>query len=70
MSFHAKCTPRLGTFSLREVYNNNKTKSENTMISHVQWIAHVNYLRVCLSVHAWSHVFQRTVWGTLPKVSF
>ena len=33
MSFHAKCTPRLGMFSSWEVYNNNKTESENTMIT-------------------------------------
>ena len=31
-------------FSLQEIYNNNKTKSENTMILHVQYIAHVNLL--------------------------
>ena len=28
--------PSMKNFSLREVYNNNKTKSENTMISRVQ----------------------------------
>ena len=35
MSFHPKCTPRLGTFSFQEIYNNNKRKSEN-MISCMQ----------------------------------
>ena len=29
-------------FSLRETYDNNKTKRENTMISRVQYIAHAN----------------------------
>ena len=36
MSFYAKCTPRLGTFSSRQIYNNNKSKKENIMISCVQ----------------------------------
>ena len=35
MSFHAKFTPCLGTFSLQEIYNNHKTKSENTVISRM-----------------------------------
>ena len=29
MFFHAKYAPRLGTFSLQEVYSNNKIKCEN-----------------------------------------
>ena len=28
--------PSMKNFSLREIYNNNKTKSENTMISRMQ----------------------------------
>ena len=32
MSFHANSTPHLGTLLLQEKYNNNKTKSENTII--------------------------------------
>ena len=38
-------------FSLQEVYNNSKTKSEDTEISCVWWIAHINVL-VCMPVHA------------------
>ena len=38
-------------FSLREIYNNNKTKSKNTMILRVRQIAHVN-LVACVPVRA------------------
>ena len=31
-------------FSFRELYNNNKTKSGNNMISHMRYIAHRNLL--------------------------
>ena len=44
MSFHAKCTPRVGMFSLWEICNKNKTKSENTMILPMRIIAHINLL--------------------------
>ena len=38
-------------FSLQEIYNNNKTKKENTMILCMQYIAHVNLL-ACVPVRA------------------
>ena len=44
---------------LWEIYNN-KTKSENTMISCMQWIANVN-LRVFLCMHMQPHMSQGAV---------
>ena len=59
MPFDAKCTPRLGRF-LWEIYNNNKTKSENTMLLRMRQIAHV-ILLACVPLPL--HVSQGTVWG-------
>lgn len=44
MSFHAKCTQRLGTFYLQELCKDNKTKGKSTMILHVQLI--VSYCKL------------------------
>ena len=42
--------PSMKNFYLQEIYNNKKTKNENTMIPFMREIAHVD-LCVCLRVH-------------------
>ena len=55
-------------FSLWEIYDNNKRKSENTMILHMQQIAHINLLawapaRACAIAHvSWNSVEKAKSW--------
>ena len=60
--------PSIKNFSLQEIYNNKKTKNENTMIPFMREIAHVD-LCVCLHVHMQLHASKRTVWIKYFSVS-
>ena len=54
MSFHVKCTQRLGIFYLQELCKDNKTKGKSTMILHMQLI--VSYCKLpCMCTCAWEH---------------
>ena len=63
MSFYAKCTPRLGTFSSRQIYNNNKSKKENIMISCVQ----INCTRKLNCTHPREHCDYKQMARKLKK---
>ena len=45
-------------FFLQQIYNNNKTESENTMILHMRLIARVNLL-ACVPACACDHMHLR-----------
>ena len=63
--------PSMKSFSLQKIYNNNKTKSKNTIISRVRSIPHVNLLaRVPACERAIPRVSENSVNTMIPVEKF